>query len=127
MLDEVEDDDKEFYLKLEEKRHKEVIQSLSNLVKVIQADDSLQKLITQQESNVKKLIEKINGLPAPEVTVENNYKEVVNELQKVIKSLEAMGKQLKEATNKEPPIKEWEFDIIRRTGGYIEKVKAKAK
>ena len=127
MLDEIEDDDKEFFLKLEEKRHKELIQSLSNLTKVIQSDDGLQKLIKQQESVVKKIVEKINGLPTPEVTVENNYKEVVGELQNVIRSLEIMGKQLKEATNKEPPVKEWEFEIVRKSSGYIEKVKAKAK
>ena len=119
MLHEVDDDDKDFYLKLEEKRHKEILNSLSSLIKVIQNDDALKTVVHQQEAAVKKIVDTIGKLPAPEVIVEN--KEVINSLDEVVKSLQ----QLKDVVNKNA-VREWEFDIVRKSSGYIEKIKVKA-
>lgn len=126
----VEKDDIKFEQLLNEKRHKELINSLTIIVSELKKekkDGAVIAAIEKQSQAINKFVEVIRTIPvpaAPEVNVEVNQAEIVSSLAKMGDLILNGLSELKGVMKKEPPSIAWDFKVIRNQAGYIESILA---
>ena len=125
------DDDIKFDELLQDKRHKELMGSLRELLTHLgkeKPDNGVAQAILKHSET---FATAIKNLPQPEkqdapvVNIQSNHGEVVKSLQEMGKNILSALSDLKDSMNKEPVKKEWRFDIVRNHGGYINSITAK--
>jgi hypothetical protein len=128
------EDDKKFYDRLEDKRHKEIISSLRQINDQLskeKKDDGIAEALYKQTATIQGFVEAIKGLPkpdAPRVTVNGNTGEVVRSINDMCELIvKGLGEIKEMLVTPEATKKEWKFEIRRTIGGYIDSVTAKEK
>jgi len=115
---------------MQERRwHDDTQKSLSRIVTAITQKDN-KEVVSAIDKQTKAIegfvwaISKLEKQEQKEVKVEFNEKEIVFSLSEMGKAIINGLNELKEAVNKEEKQekKEWEFNVIRKQGGYIDKV-----
>lgn len=132
IIEELEDDE---YRDIQEaKRHLElmsVLKEVSNELK-INKNKQVEELLSKNNKIIDNLVSGIEKLqPKPEKK-ENNHAEVVSAIQEMVKQIKGGLSEIKKTIiesdkedEKVEPMKEWSFDIVRNSLGYIQKVNAK--
>lgn len=112
-------DEKEFNELLADKRHKELILALENVVRTISDTKGLEvsKVIERESVTLRSIIDSLK-VPIPEVKIEHNSDELVAVCTEL---LEVMA-EVKDALQNRPT---WEFTVSRDTDGLIETITAK--
>lgn len=129
----VEKDDIKFEQLLNEKRHKELINSLTIIVSELKKekkDGAVIAAIEKQSQAINKFVEVIRAIPVPatpEVNVEVNQAEIVSSIERMGKLILQELRDLKTILGIEIKPSEWEFKVNRNSAGYIESVKASIK
>lgn len=132
IIEELDDDE---YRDIQEaKRHKEMLSVLKEVSNELKSNKNKQveELLSKNNQIIDSLVLGIQKLQPKQEKKENNHAEVVSAIQSMAKQIKDGLSEIKKTIietekedEKEEPMKEWSFDIVRNSLGYIQKVNAK--
>lgn len=115
----LEEQDVEFEELLLEKRHKELLRALKSIVAIIgeNKEVDLSPLLQKHEDAISKFVAAIKELPAPQVKIETDNKEIEVSIKKIseaiLRSNEDLKKEVVKLQNK--PKEKWEVKFERNS------------
>ena len=123
-MPEIEISDREYARNLRSKRLKDLLAAVKSIKLPEAKQVDLSPIITKIEQLTNAFLEKTNEIGNPKVVVQKseiNQTEIVNSLSELIKEI----KDLKSSMNKPSKQKNWVFDVVRNSQGFIQSVNVK--
>ena len=123
-------EEQEFQELLQDKRHKEIIKSLSTIAMALnsdkKSDDEIVKAIKGQGENVNNLIKSIQNIPKSQAPIVNiNQKEISDSLNKICADIVASNNKVIETLEKR--LLPHSFELVKSFNGVTESVKVNYK